>query len=93
MADFEVTEHPDSFRFELLRDGVVIGFADYSRAGNTVIVPHLETDAAHRGQGFGALLVDGLLDILRDRGDKIVPVCSFAAEHIRASPQHQDLLA
>jgi predicted GNAT family acetyltransferase len=93
MADFEVTEHAETLRFELLRDGVVVGFANYSRAGNTVVVPHVETDAAHRGRGFGAILVDGLLDILRERGDKIVPVCSFAAEHIRARPQHQDLLA
>jgi predicted GNAT family acetyltransferase len=30
---------------------------------------------------------------VRERGEKVVPLCSFVASHIRRHPEHHDLLA
>ncbi len=90
---FEVTEDAEHNRFELRRDGELLGFADYREQDGAVVVPHVETLAHHRGNGYGARLVDGLLAIIADDGRRIVPLCSFARSHIRSNPQHHHLVA
>jgi hypothetical protein len=35
----------------------------------------------------------GALDLIRERGLKVVPVCPYAAAFIRRHPEYQDLLA
>ncbi len=90
---FSVTDDVGRRRFELRRGGELVGFATYHRRDDTIVVPHVETIVQYRGQGYGARLVDGMLDIVRARGERIVPVCPFAADHIQANPRHRDLLA
>lgn len=90
---FEIVERPADDRFELLRDGELVSYADYrTNDGGVLVVPHVETLRQHRGQGYAAQLMDGLLAIIRVDGRTIVPLCPFAADHIRADPAHHDLL-
>ena len=89
---FEVSENVDAGRFELRLGGELVSIADYQQRDDVVVVPHVETDPAHRGNGFAARLMDGLLDQLRASGRSIAPLCPFAAEHIRDNPRHHDLL-
>ncbi len=96
---FEVVDVPgpegegDRGRYELRRDGVTVGLADYRRRNGSVIIPHVETFPQHRGQGYAARLVDGALDRIRAAGERVVPLCPFAADHIAQNPRHHDLLA
>ncbi len=90
---FVVTDHPAQNRFEMHRSGELVGFADYRVSGNTLSVPHVETLRQHRGQGYGARLMTGLCEIIREDGRKIDPICPFAAGHIDADPSLHDLLA
>ncbi len=92
MADFTVADQPEQGRFVLLRDGELVGFADYRQSDDAIVVPHVETLAPHRGQGYGAKLMDGLLETIRADGRKIVPLCPFAADHIRQDPSVHDLV-
>ncbi|MEZ5229877.1 MAG: GNAT family N-acetyltransferase [Acidimicrobiales bacterium] len=91
--NFVVTDHPEANRFEMHRDGELVGFADYRVRGNTLAVPHVETLRPHRGQGYGARLMDGLLEIIRADGRRIDPICPFAAGHIAADPSLHELRA
>ena len=88
-----VTEDAEASRFELRQDGELLSFADYSTRGDSIVVPHVETIMAHRGRGNAARLMDGLLALIRADGRTIVPLCPFAAAHIRDDPAHHDLLA
>jgi len=72
---------------------LVVDNPEAKRFEMTLVVPHVETVHVHRGNGNAARLMDGLLDILRSEGRTIVPLCGFAAGHIRDNPQHHDLLA
>lgn len=92
-VEFEVVENAAEGRFELLRGGELVGFAIYSEEDGSVVVPHVETIARYRGNGFGARLMEGLLAIIAADGRPIVPLCSFAAGHLRDNPQHRGLLA
>jgi predicted GNAT family acetyltransferase len=37
--------------------------------------------------------MEGMLAIVRERGEKVVPVCSYAAAYMRQHEEHRDLLA
>jgi hypothetical protein len=86
-----VTDNTARQRFELEIDGQIV-FADYRRQGNVVIVPHVEAPPALRGSGASGQLMEGMLALLRGRGEKIVPTCSYAAAYIRRHEEHHDLL-
>ncbi len=90
---FEVVDVTDAARFELRRDGTTVGLASYRRQGDRVVIPHVETFPEHRGQGYAARLMDGVLAQIRAGGAKIVPLCPFAAAHIRDNPEYHDLVA
>ena len=93
-VDFRVVENDADGRFELYRADELLSFANYSkRDDKVVVVPHVETIAQHRGQGNADRLMEGLLEELRASDRKIMPLCPFAAQNLRDSPQNHDLLA
>lgn len=93
-SDTRIIENADDGRFEMWRSGELISYAEFStRAGGVLVVPHVETVPAHRGSGNAALLLDAILGLLRSTNRTIVPLCSFAAGHIRANERHLDLIA
>ncbi len=88
----QVRDNPAQSRFELEEQGLT-AFADYTRSGDVLILPHVEAPMALRGQGTAGRLMQGLLDLVRERGLKVVPSCSYAATFIRRHKQYADLLA
>lgn len=91
--DFQVVDDAEAARFELRRDGETVGLASYQRQGDRVVIPHVETFPQHRGQGYAARLMDGALAQIQASGHKVVPLCPFAAAHIRDNPEYHDLVA
>lgn len=87
-----VTDNPARNRFEL-EEGGQVAFADYRRKDGVLVIPHVESPIALRGKGTAGRLMEGMLAIVRERGEKVVPVCSYAAAYIRQHHEHQDLLA
>jgi predicted GNAT family acetyltransferase len=88
-----VHDEPDAGRFTLRLRDEVVGFADYSLGGDVITIPHVETVPAHRGQGYAALLMDGVVASLRTNGQRLRPVCWYAAEYVRDRPATHDLVA
>lgn len=88
-----VTRNESASRYELHVDGELAGVADYTDRGDAFVFPHTEIDPSRRGQGLGAVLVQGALDDVRPTGKKIVPSCWYVAEFIDANPSYKDLLA
>ncbi|HXS20690.1 MAG TPA: GNAT family N-acetyltransferase [Steroidobacteraceae bacterium] len=79
-------------RYEL-EVGDASAFIDYMRDGGNVIMTHAEVPPALRGGGIGSALVKGALALVRERGEKVVPLCPFVAQYIRRHPETRDLLA
>jgi predicted GNAT family acetyltransferase len=92
-VDTTVRDNPDRSRYELELDGELVGIADYRIDGDRVVMPHTVIDAARRGGGLGAILVQGALDDIRRAGRTVVPTCWFVAEFLELNPEYQDLLA
>ena len=79
-------------RYELEVEGGV-AFVDYLRDGRKVIMTHAEVTLPLRGGGIGAALVKGALALVRERGEKVVPLCPFVVQYMRRHPETHDLLA
>lgn len=88
----QVVDNPEKSRFELEEQGL-IAFADYRLHGDRLVIPHVEAPVALRGTGAAGRLMSGVLQIIRERGLKVVPVCPYAAAFIQRHAEFQDLLA
>ncbi len=87
----QVTDQPARQRFELEEEGK-LAFASYRREANLLIIPHVEADPALRGRGAAGRLMAGMLEIVRSRGEKVRPVCGYAAAWIQRHPEYHDLV-
>jgi predicted GNAT family acetyltransferase len=88
----QVRDNSARQRYELEVEGA-LAFIDYRREGRIVTMTYAEVPAALRGGGVGSLLVRGALALVRERGEQVIPRCSFVAHYMRRHPDVHDLLA
>lgn len=69
-------------RYELRRDGELIGFASYIVHDDVLVVPHVETIAAHRGNRYSEVLMAAIVDDAHERSLRIDPVCHHFASYL-----------
>lgn len=86
-----VRDNPEKGRFELDIDGQIV-FATYHRRGPTVLIPHVEAPPSLRGTGAAGRLLEGVMELVRSEGGKIVPLCGYASAWMRRHKEHRDLL-
>lgn len=87
----QVVDATDRARYELVRDGEVVGFAGYQKTDEIIVLTHTEVDPELSGQGIGGKLVRGVLDHVRELGLKVLPVCPFVEGWMAKHPDYQDL--
>lgn len=92
-AEVRIVDNPARNRYEAQVDGRVVGFSQYSLAGDQIVFLHTEVDPSVKGLGIGSRLAAGELDDVRARGLKVVAKCPFIAAWLRRHPDYQDLLA
>lgn len=91
MPETAVTDNPARSRYELTQDGLT-AFADYFRRDGKVVIPHVEAPPELRGTGVAGRLMEGVVADLRAKGEKLVPLCPYAAAWVQRHPEHADLL-
>jgi predicted GNAT family acetyltransferase len=79
-------------RFEYDVEGHT-AFIDYRRAGNVLSLTHAAVPTELEGRGIGSSMTRETLDLIRERGEKMIPLCSFVAAFVQRHPQYQDLIA
>ncbi len=87
----QVSDVPERQRFEILRDGEVLGHAAYQKTDQMIIFTHTEIDPSYEGQGLGGHLVRSALDQVRDSDLKVLPICPFVQAWMSRHPEYQDL--
>ena len=87
-----VVDNANKSRFEM-EEGGLVAFANYHRRGSVLVIPHVEAPPPLRGTGAAGRLMAGVLALVRQRREKIVPTCSYAAAYMRQHKDQQDLLA
>jgi hypothetical protein len=92
-SDVEVRDNPGESRFEAYVDGRLAGFSAYVVGAGALNIVHTEVDDAYEGQGVGSVLVQEMLDQLRDRTDlKVTASCPFVRAWMRRHPDYLELV-
>lgn len=80
-------------RFELLRDGEVVGWMRYTRLHpNRYVLQHTEVAADHQREGVGSAMVRRVFDVVRDHGGTVTAICPFVAGYVARNPDVRSLL-
>ena len=62
------------------------------RGQDSIIIEHTEVDDSLRGKGAGKALVTKSVEFAREKGIKIVPICSFAKNIFDKMKEYHDVL-
>lgn len=79
--------------FFIEQEGKKAAKMTYTWAGNDrIIIEHTEVDDILKGQGAGKALVAKSVEFAREKGIKIVPICSFAKSVFDKTKEYADVL-
>lgn len=92
MAQAQVTDNPTAQRVELTLDGRPAGRTEYDVQDGTMLITHVFVEPRHQDRGYGSQLTRGTLETARERGLRVVPLCSFARSYVRRNPEFADLV-
>jgi len=81
-AEFAVVDVPDRRRFEARLGSTTIGFTQYAKRDDMIMLLHTEIDPSVEGQGFGSRLASGMLGELLARGLSVIVRCPFIAAYV-----------
>lgn len=87
-----VTDQPEESRYALLKDGEVIGVAEYDLRDDVIVFTHTEIEEAKREKGMASTLVQKALDDVRDNSARrVVASCPYVRHWISEHPEYADL--
>lgn len=87
-----VEKQPDRSRYALLKDGEVVGVAEYELRDDAIVFTHTEVDPEKRERGMAAELVQTALDDVRDRTSlRVVATCPYVRRWLQDHPEYQAL--
>ena len=87
----DVVDVPERHRYEIVRDGSMLGFTAYQKTDELIVFTHTEVDPALEGQGVGGKLVRAALDDVRRQGLAVLPICPFVHAWMSRHPDYADL--
>lgn len=74
-------------------DGNPIGTLSYRWADpQTLVIEHVGVDPKFRGRGHAQKLVEYAIEMAKETGSRIVPLCSYAAAYFQRHPEHKGVL-
>ena len=83
-----VVDNSEELRYELWLGTKLAGELRYTRDDDgKVVLVHTEIDPSLKGEGLGDVLVQGVLDDLRERKIEYRVICPFVAAYLRRHPQ------
>lgn len=91
MENLKVTHNKEKERFEIDLDGKT-ALIDYSEQNNVIAMTHTEVPPEFEGKGVGSQLVKGALEIVRQNGKRVRPLCTFVAAYIKRHPEYNSLV-
>lgn len=86
------TEKGGSFYYEV--NGQQQAEMVYINSGEKlIIIDHTDVDASLQGQGIGKMLLGKLVEYVREKEIKVIPLCPFAKATFEKTPEWQDVLS
>ncbi|MDN4613744.1 GNAT family N-acetyltransferase [Leifsonia sp. F6_8S_P_1B] len=87
-----VENQPDQSRYALLKDGAVIGIAEYDLRDDAIVFTHTEVDPEKREKGMASHLVQTALDDVRDNTRlRVIASCPYVRSWLSEHPDYAGL--
>jgi hypothetical protein len=91
--EIKQTDNSKNGMFYIDKEGEILAELSYRWAGtDSIYIEHTEVGNALKGKGIGKQLVSKAVDFAREKGIKIVPLCSFARSVFGKVPEFKDVL-
>jgi predicted GNAT family acetyltransferase len=91
-ADVRIADSPERKRYEAYLGTELAGFTDYHVQPAVMTLLHTEIEPAFEGQGVGSRFVAAVLDDIRSRGLRVLPICPFVRAFLQKHPEYDDLV-
>jgi predicted GNAT family acetyltransferase len=89
-VDLTFVDEPNDNRYVVMDGNTEAGFVEYIRThGDLIVFTHTEVTPEYEGRGIGSALAKHVLDMARDEGFKVLPICPFIAEWITRHPEYK----
>jgi hypothetical protein len=89
----ELIDNIDRGRFELYRDGDLVGWLYYTHLKpNRYALQHTEVESSHQHQGVADAMVRRVLDEIRAREGTITAICPFVVGYLSRTTTYADLV-
>ena len=92
-TDIRVVRNDEAMRYEAYQGEELAGVLNFERTDGGLDLQHTVVEPAFRGKGVGEHLAVTALESARDRGERVIPSCTYVAGYIREHPEHADLVA
>jgi predicted GNAT family acetyltransferase len=86
-----ITNNQNLNRFEVSLDEGT-GFLCYRIESDTMHLLYVEVPPEARGHGVAAELSRAALELAKERGLKVVPVCSYVVAYLRRHPEYSEMV-
>jgi uncharacterized protein len=88
-----VVHRPESRRFELDLGADGVAHVLYESVGDDLLdLRHTIVPEAAQGRGVGTTLIDGVFEIARRDGIRVIPSCPFVAAWLDDHPEGADVV-
>lgn len=85
-----VIHHEAERRFEIAVGDQRAGLLEYVDVDGSRVFTHTEVDEAYSGQGLAGILVGRGLDVSKEAGLRLVPVCPYVSKYLGKHPEYAD---
>lgn len=79
-------------RIELIQEDKVVGKIGFVKDGNELTITHTIVNPLFRGQGIAKILMEKVINEAKEKGLKIIPVCSYAISYFEKNTEYKGLL-
>jgi uncharacterized protein len=87
-----VRDNPEQHRYEAYVGSELAGFTTYHSQPGLMTILHTEIERPFEGQGIGSELTLRVLDDIRGKGARVLPVCPFVLAFLQRHPEYDDLV-
>lgn len=79
-------------KIELVQEDKVVGKIEFVKDGNELTITHTIVNPLFRGQGIAKILMEKVIELAKEKGYKIIPVCSYAISYFEKNKEYKELL-
>lgn len=80
--DYQLIDNTEKNQYEFHVNGFIPKI-QYRKTGNKIYLTHTEVPVELQGKGIGNLLIKEVLEDIKQKELKLVPICPFVAAYIK----------